>query len=201
MSRRAAGLLALAIVWAAGAPGDARGAGRFQAGINPCATASTVAPGPDADLYCIELLPAGEIERASGAAHLIPPSSPFGVAVTPAGKHQYDIVFDLHDLPDPASLGPYTAYVAWATTPQLHPEVKLGEVRNGTVRLGRVAFDRFLILITAEASGATSDRRGRLVLRGTSAAVRMQPHDLAFLLAGFLDRTDAPAQEHMHEAH
>jgi FtsP/CotA-like multicopper oxidase with cupredoxin domain len=196
-----AGLLILAIVWAAGAPGDARGAGRSQAGINGCVTASALAPGPDADLYCIELLAAGEIERASGTAHLIPPSSPFGVAVTPAGEHQYDIVFDLRDLPDPASLGPYTAYVAWATTPQLHPEVKLGEVRNGTVRLGRVAFDRFLILITAEASTATSDRGGRLVLRGTSASVRMQPHDLAFLLSGLLDRRNAPTPEHVHEAH
>ena len=79
--------------------------------------------------------------------------------------------------------------------------MKLGVVANGTARLGRVAFDQFLILITAEASAGSSQRAGRLVLRGTSASVRMQPHDLAFVLAGFLasssthahhDPTDAP---------
>lgn len=194
-------LLILAIVWAGGARSDARGAGQLQADVKTCAPDSNGPSGPDADLYCIELLPAAEIERASGTARLIPPSSPFGVAVTPGGEHQFDIVFDVRDLPDPASLGPYTAYVAWATTPQLHPVIKLGELRNGTVRLGRVAFDRFLILITAEVSAAASDRAGRLVLRGTSASVRMQPHDLAFLLAGLLERRDAPTPEHAHEAH
>jgi FtsP/CotA-like multicopper oxidase with cupredoxin domain len=88
--------------------------------------------------------------------------------------------------------------VAWATTPQLHPTVKLGEVRNGTTTLGRIAFDRTLILITAESSASVKERAGRLMLRGTSAAVRMQPHDLTFLLAGLLDRRDAPSSEHAH---
>jgi len=153
---------------------------------------------PDADLYSIELLPATGIESASGTAQLLAPSSPFGVAVTPAGEHLYDVLFDLTGLSDPSSLGPYSTYVAWATTPQLHPVIKLGEVRNGRVKLGRVSFDRTLLLITAEASAAVSERAGRLVLRGTSASVRMQPHDLAFLLAGLLDKRDAPASEHAH---
>src|SRR5688500_17060515 len=48
--------------------------------------------GPDADLYCIELLPAGEIDAAAGTARLIPPSSPFGIAVTSAGAPQHDLV-------------------------------------------------------------------------------------------------------------
>jgi suppressor of ftsI len=143
---------------------------------------------PDPDLYSIELLPATGIESASGTAQLLAPSSPFGIAVTPAGEHLYDVLFDLKGLSDPSSLGPYSTYVAWATTPQLHPVIKLGEVRNGRVKLGRVSFDRTLLLITAEASAAVSERAGRLVLRGTSASVRMQPHDLAFLLAGFLDK-------------
>jgi len=143
---------------------------------------------PDPDLYSIELLPATGIESASGTAQLLAPSSPFGIAVTPAGEHLYDVLFDLKGLSDPSSLGPYSTYVAWATTPQLHPVIKLGEVRNGRVKLGRVSFDRTLLLITAEASAAVSERAGRLVLRGTSASVRLQPHDLAFLLAGFLDK-------------
>jgi FtsP/CotA-like multicopper oxidase with cupredoxin domain len=154
---------------------------------------------PDADLYRIDLLPAVDIASGSGTAQLLAPSSPFGVAVTPAGEHVYDVLFELRDLPDAGSLGPYSAFVAWATTPQMHPLVKLGEVRNGTTKLGRVAFDRILILITAERSAASSERSGRMVLRGTSASVRMQPHDLAFLLAGFLDKSAAPPTDHAHQ--
>ena len=164
-----------------------------------CAT-GPVEGGPDADLYCIDLLPAASIDGASGTAQLLAPSSPFGVAVTAAGEHLYDIQFDAQGLPEPATLGPYRAYVAWATTPQLHPVIKLGTIGNGRTTLGRIAFDRTLLLITAEASAAVTERSGRLVLRGTSAAVRMQPHDLAFLLAGLLDRADAPADAHAHHA-
>ena len=156
--------------------------------------------GADADLYCIELLPAGTIDGASGTARLLAPPSPFGVAVTAAGEHQYDIQFDVQGLPTPSSLGPYRTYVAWATTPQMHPVVKLGAIANGRTTLGRIAFDRTLLLITAEASAAVAERSGRLVLRGTSAAVRMQPHDLAFLLAGLLDRTGAQTDTHAHHA-
>ena len=199
--KRATALLVLVLAGAAPGcrhPDDAAAA---QPEAEPCrgdAVASGVA---DADLYCIELLPAGDIERASGSARLLPPVSPFGIAVSPAGEQQYDVLFDLRDLPDPAALGPYTAYVAWATTPQLTPVVKLGVVRNGTIRSGRVSFDRILILITAEPSSDTSVRSGHLVLRGTSAAVRMQPHDAAFLLAGFLGAKESSPKESTHGAH
>ncbi len=120
--------------------------------------------------------------------------------MTPAGEHQYDIQFDVQGLPAPSTLGAYRTYVAWATTPQMHPVVKLGVIGNGRTTLGRITFDRTLILISAEASESVSERSGRLVLRGTSAAVRMQPHDLAYLLAGLLDRADAPAADHAHHA-
>jgi suppressor of ftsI len=160
--------------------------------------AETLDGGADADLYCIELLPAGTIDGPVGTARLLSPPSPFGVAVTAAGEHQYDIRFDVQGLPPPSSLGPYRTYVAWATTPQMHPVIKLGTITNGRTTLGRIAFDRTLLLITAEASAAVAERSGRLVLRGTSAAVRMQPHDLAFLLAGLLDRAGAPADAHAH---
>jgi suppressor of ftsI len=155
----------------------------------------------DNDLYCIELLPAAGIDDASGTARLVPPSSPFGTAVTAAGEPQHDVVLALRDLPEPASLGRFTVFVAWAATPQLRPVVKLGAVANGTTRLGRVAFDRFFVLITAESSIRAAEPTGRMVLRGSSASVRMQPHDLAFLLAGLIDRKDAPAAGHDHAAH
>ncbi len=188
-------ILALVVAYAAAGHTDMTTAAQAA---ESCA--ETVDGGADADLYCIELLPAGTIDGASGTARLLSPPSPFGVAVTAAGEHQYDIRFDVQGLPPPSSLGAFTAYVAWATTPQMHPVVKLGTIANGRTTLGRIAFDRTLILITAEASAAVTERTGRLALRGASAAVRMQPHDLAFLLAGLLDRTDAPADAHAHHA-
>src|SRR6266540_637378 len=192
---RASGVVLLLTVCTTAARGDAA---RVQPAKNACAPRPEASEGPDSDLYCIELLPAGDIESASGTARLLSPSSPFGVSVTPAGEHVYDVLFDLQGLPDPASLGPYTTHIAWATTPQLHPVVKLGPVGNGIVKLGRVAFDRTLILITAESSPAVLERGGRLVLRGTSASVRMQPHDLAFLLAGLLGKSDSAPADHAH---
>jgi FtsP/CotA-like multicopper oxidase with cupredoxin domain len=155
----------------------------------------------DADLYCIELLPAADIESGSGTARLVQPSSPFGIAVTASGHTQYSVVFTLRDLPAPDSLGPYTTFVAWATTPQLRPVTKLGVVRDGTFRLGVVDYDRFLVLITAERSAAAAEPTGRMVLRGTSAAVRMQPHDMAFLLSGLIEQKDASPGADAHAGH
>jgi FtsP/CotA-like multicopper oxidase with cupredoxin domain len=155
----------------------------------------------DADLYCIELLPAVGVTAGAGIARLVPPSSPFGVSVTAAGEQRHDVTFVLRDLPEPSTLGAYTTYVAWATTPQLHPTIRLGTVANGTTRLGSIAFDRIFLLVTAEATSTPAERGGRLVLRGSSASVRMQPHDLAYLLAGLLDRTDGrdpTAADHAH---
>jgi FtsP/CotA-like multicopper oxidase with cupredoxin domain len=201
---RGRGRYLLVLVLAVVAPGcrhTGDAAATAQREADACHGDSAASGVADADLYCIELLPAGDIERASGSARLVPPPSPFGIAVSAAGEQLHDVLFDLRDLPDPASLGPYTAYVAWATTPQLKPVVKLGAVRNGTIRLGRVAFDRILILISAERSAEASERSGRLVLRGTSASVRMQPHDAAFLLSGFLGSTESSAKGQAHESH
>jgi len=162
------------------------------------------APDPsqaDADLYCIELLPAADIERGTGTARLVQPSSPFGIAVSASGHTQYSVVFTLRDLPDPDSLGPYTTFVAWATTPQLRPVTKLGTVTEGTSHAGLVDYDRFLILITAERSAEVREPTGKMVLRGTSASLRMQPHDVGFMLGGLLEQKNAPAASDAHAGH
>ena len=172
-----------------------------------CATVQSPAAAGDPDLYCIDLLPPLAIDGVAGVARLVPPASPFGIAVSPAGEMLYDVVFDLRDLPAPASLGAYKTFVAWAAAPQMHPLVKLGEVRNGTTRLGRVHLDRFLLIVTAEPSidaasfANPAAPTGRVVLRGTSAGMRMQPHDMAFFLAGLLEQKGAVAGGGEHAAH
>jgi FtsP/CotA-like multicopper oxidase with cupredoxin domain len=141
--------------------------------------------GASRDLYCIDLLPARDY-RASGTAELRPPSSPFGLPMHADGSPQWTVAFSLDSLPDPSSLGPYTTYVAWAAMPSLQVEVKLGAVGRGLTTRGPLAFDQFLLLITAERDSAVSRRSGPLVLRGASASTRLQPDDLAFLLSGML---------------
>src|SRR5690606_32886028 len=157
---------------------------------------------PATDLYCIELMPTDAAPAATGTDELHPVPTPFGTAVTRDGEHVHAVRVTARGLPEPSSLGPYTAYVAWATTPVLHPVVKLGALGADGVAEGRVAFNKCLVLITAEAAPDVEERAGRLVLRGQSASMLMQPHDLPFILAAAAAGGDsAGGHAHGHAAH
>ena len=151
------------------------------------------------DLHCLELIPKPDVRQASGLVRMERVPTPFGVAVTPEGHHRYNLTVVLEGLPAPDSLGPYAAYVAWVTTPRLNPVVKLGEVRNGRVALGEVHFNRFMVMVTAEADADVAERTGPLVLRGRSPSDLMEAHDLMTLapLAVFPPSAEADA----HDAH
>ncbi|MDX1647051.1 MAG: multicopper oxidase family protein [Longimicrobiales bacterium] len=133
---------------------------------------------PASDLYCVDLYPTTRGGDAAGVVELRRPWSPFGVTVTAEGRHRHDLVAWLARLPDPSTLGPYTTYVAWATSLALDPVLKLGEVRNGRNELGEVALNKYLLWISAEASDEVTERQGPLVLRGRSPSSRMEAHDL-----------------------
>jgi suppressor of ftsI len=168
---------------------------------------------PSRDLYCMVLVPVPGLEVSRAEVELGWPQTPFGVAVSPDGAQRYDLTFHLEGLPEPATLGPYTTYVAWLTTPLLHPEVSLGAVGNGDTPAGVIDWDRFLIFVTAEPSADVTERTGRLVLRGQSPSTRMQPADIHEFLAGTLGVTPAdleagehtgppaPAGGHEHHGH
>jgi hypothetical protein len=100
-------------------------------------------------------------------------SSPFGVAVTVDGRAQYDVLVTAASLPAPSTLGAYTAYVAWATTPDLTRWDRLGTITNGTSTVGHVTLNKFLLVITAEADSARKTR-GPTVLHGTSPSGWLQ---------------------------
>src|SRR5438128_5624749 len=68
-------------------------------------------PLPDPDLYCIDLLPTGELD-AFGSARLTPPVTPFTVAVAADGHQVYNVAFRISGLPDPHQFGG-AQYVAW----------------------------------------------------------------------------------------
>ena len=133
---------------------------------------------PVSDLYCIDLLSTARGGDATGVVQLSRPWSPFGVTVTAEGHHRHELTAWIAGLPDPSTLGPYATYVAWATPVVLDPVVKLGEVGNGRNDLGEVAFNKYLVLVTAEESAEVSERTGPLVIRGRSPSSRMEAHDL-----------------------
>ena len=180
-----AGLLALAL-------GASRGGGQVAGDLGLCADRATASPAgggtpsrtgnpfarPASDLYCVDLFSTAAGGDAQGVVEMGRVPTPFGVAVTPEGHHQYALTAWIEGLPDVTSLGPFSAYMAWATTPVFDQLIKLGEVSNGTNTLGNVALNKFLIMISAEASVDVSDREGRLVLRGRSPSSLMEAHDL-----------------------
>src|SRR6185503_4094351 len=101
---------------------------------------------PSLDLYCIDLHPVPDLPNISGAVELRRVPTLFGAAVTPDGTHLWDLRFTLAGLPDPRTLGNYSTYVAWATTPSLDSLRRLGPVRNGRIDAGRVGLNTILII-------------------------------------------------------
>lgn len=132
-----------------------------------CATAS---------LYCFELLPPPAFQGIHGHVELLPVNSAFGVTVTPHGAPRYRLVAHITGLPAPRTLGAYTAYVAWAYTVTMDSAITLGAVHEGRVPLGEIAREQFRLIVTAETSANVPERRGRIVLRGTSPGARLLAH-------------------------
>jgi hypothetical protein len=118
--------------------------------------------------YDIPLFNTPQTRSATGQARLFYAASPFGVAVTVDGIDRYDARVTIKGLPAPASLGAYTAYVAWAVTPDLATWHRLGQVKNGTTVVGTTSLNKFLFVITAEASATPDAHHGPTVLHGTS---------------------------------
>jgi FtsP/CotA-like multicopper oxidase with cupredoxin domain len=161
---------------------------------------------PSADLYCLEMVAAPGLPVAvSGHALLDLAPGPFTVPVTRDGIIRYRPRLVLGGLPAPATLDPAArSYVAWATTPLFSEWVRLGSVDNGVTEVGEVAFEQFVLVVSAESSDTVTERRGRLVLRGGSPSTRIQPPDLQQFAAGILDLSEAelraatvPGHRHM----
>lgn len=141
-----------------------------------------------ADLYCLELIAAPDM-TAPVAGHvildLVP--GPFTLSATRDGVIRYRPRLVLSGLPEPGAIAPgATAYVAWVTTPLFAEWHRLGVVANGETAVGEVRFDQFVIVVSAEADPAATERRGALVLRGGSPSTRIQPPDFLDFTAGLV---------------
>ena len=145
----------------------------------------------DPSLYCLPLHPTERVPDASGTAVLQPEPGPFGLSVTRDGRARFQVLIRISGLPPAKSLGPYRHFVAWATTPEMDPMIALGPVGNGTTNLRSIALERFLILISVEASASGREPRGPFVLRGSSPSLFMAPHGV----------TDLPPAGHAAQGH
>jgi hypothetical protein len=140
----------------------------------PAAVAQTSSnrqqPGP----YDIALFNTPKASKANGKARLVSAESPFGIAVTADGHARYDVHIDVTGLPSPSTLGAYKAFVAWEVSPDLSKWTRLGTVQNGTSIVGSADLNKFLLVVTAEATPDTEQHSGPTVLHGTSPSGWLQ---------------------------
>jgi hypothetical protein len=107
---------------------------------------------------------------------LVPATSPFGIAVSREGRIVYDLSIVTAGLADPSTLGSYTVYEAWLTTPRLEPVTDLGPIRPGEPLRARADWNKFTIIVSAEAAAPVNQKRwaGPVVLIGRSPSSLMQ---------------------------
>jgi len=122
------------------------------------------------ELYEIPLEGVGPSSRMAGKAVLTPARSPFGLATTKDGFFILNIEVQAPALPPPKSFGPrFTQFVAWVADHNLESIKPLGGFQPGGAAKGQVAFNKYLVIVTAEPAGGPGDRwTGPIVLRGRS---------------------------------
>jgi FtsP/CotA-like multicopper oxidase with cupredoxin domain len=148
------------------------------------------------------LVPAPDFPGARGAVQLRPVPTPFGVAVDADGSPRHRLIATFSGLPERSSSGNDAAYVAWLSTLSLDSVVKLGAVRNGVVDFGKIDRLQFRILVSVERSPEVRERRGKLILRGTSPSARLMAHrDVVQPSAPGALRDDSPAGRHAPDMH
>ncbi len=131
-------------------------------------------PVDPATYYAIDLVTTKKLPgtaRARGMGHLAFARSPYGVAVAADGSYRYDVALQLSEIEPPAR----GALVAWITTPQVDRIERLGAFDDNLQARGQVSWNKFLVVVTLEASDDASAGTwsGPIVLRGMSRSGAM----------------------------
>jgi hypothetical protein len=123
--------------------------------------------GPDP--FRIDLVPTAHANGARGVVAMRFAESPFGVSVTDDGRHLY------HADITTTALAPHAGetLVVWAATPSLDQVRKLGSLSEAGTLSGTIAFNKFLVFVTAESSPDVERWAGPILLRGISPSGRM----------------------------
>ena len=96
--------------------------------------------------------------------------SPFGVSVSEDGRYIYDVGLLIRGL----RTRPDRTYVVWAITPDMENRRKLGVWVPGSTTVGRVDWNRFMIVVTAEPSPDTDAWQGPILFSASSPSGKMQ---------------------------
>ncbi|HKK27321.1 MAG TPA: hypothetical protein VKB18_04510 [Gemmatimonadota bacterium] len=157
-------------------PSDPTSAGAEHAPALPHSRLAPAACGATArpPLYRIDLKPTSRAGGAGGSALLRPASTLFGVSVTADGHHRFSVQVQVRGLPDPSSLGSYSAYVAWAAPADLGSVRKIGAVGTDGTASGELAYEKFLVFVTAEPSADVTEKSGPILLQGLSPSGQMK---------------------------
>lgn len=151
---------------ASGAPGPAGDAGVVCAApVGPALAVGGAALDPER----VEMAATRRARGGSGAMTLRLSSSPFGVALAEDGSYRHHVEVEVDGLP-PASDG---TYVVWAATPELDRHRKLGAVGGSGRVSGEVAWNKFMIFVTAESSADVEEWSQSIVLSARSPSGRM----------------------------
>jgi hypothetical protein len=142
--------------------------------LAPAPVMAQTVPGPAGSPWEMPLFAAPAASNASGFARLVYAPSPFGVAVTADGRARYDVQVTTKHLPRPETLGPYHAFVIWAVTPDLSEWKRLGALGPDTTTVGRIDWNKFLLVIQAAPDSASTSHAGPTVLHGTSPSGWLQ---------------------------
>lgn len=110
---------------------------------------------------------------ASGRVRLTLAWSPFGVELRADGRHVWDLEIEITGIARPETYGA-AAIVAWAVSPDLTEQQKLGVVRPGETVRSQTDLNKFLVVVTAEPSPDVSSRSGAVLLRGMSPSSFLQ---------------------------
>ncbi len=109
--------------------------------------------------------------NATGVGEVAFTQSPFGIALAEDGSYHYDFTVRFERL-KPARSG---AYVVWTTTPELDQVVLAGELADPVVFSGKVAWNKFLVVVTLEPAFDPDATMwtGPIVIRGMSRSGMM----------------------------
>ncbi len=138
------------------------------------------------EIYRFDLVATARAPGAIGTGLLNLAWSPFGVAVSADGFLVYDLALTVERVIEPQRLGPFTTYVAWIATPSLDKIEKLGFLSAaGKLETQIASWNKFIVLVTAEASTDVERRTGPVVLQGRSPSgfiASFQSHELFNLM-------------------
>ena len=124
---------------------------------------------PTADPRRVEMTATARAPGARGTMVLRMGASPYGVAVEPDGSYRLRVEVAVEGLRSRDGVH----HVVWAATPELDRHVRLGTLGSDGRVAGVLAWNKFLVFVTAEASAEPESWSPEILLSALSPSGRM----------------------------